>query len=259
MAARKTHQETIPPTLPSDQGIRYLLRQIRRLEQHIILLPHNHPEVEGWMASTKEILNQVFGQPNGALHIKTSDFLYARGGRQNNVMPFGGLEDTQVRYVLAQEKRKALLLAYIEQLQELAGPGIATGPDFYMFHSEIDLVCSHLYRAGQFAEAVREASLRVMEEVKRTSGISDEGEVFVSKGVAVGGQMAVVQMSRVATNSSSQEQCAAAQLFKGIEGLCNSIANGNRLLDDAVSAYEYLALASLIMRMLKTPPIEKEM
>lgn len=106
MAARKTHQETIPPTLPSEQGIRYLLRQIRRLEQHIILLPHNHAEVENWITATKEILNQVFGQPHGGLHIKTSDFLYARGGWQNHALPFGGYEDTRSRYLLAQEKER---------------------------------------------------------------------------------------------------------------------------------------------------------
>src|ERR1700722_14085812 len=123
MAARKAHQETIPPTLSSDQGIRYLLRQIRRLEQHVISLPHNHPEVEVWMSTTKEFLNQIFGQPNGALHIKTSDFLYARRGQQSHPLQYGEYEDTQCRYVLTQEKRKALLHAYIEQLQEFAPPG----------------------------------------------------------------------------------------------------------------------------------------
>jgi uncharacterized protein (TIGR02391 family) len=259
MAARKTHQETIPPTLASEQGIRCLLRQIRRLEQHIILLPHNHSEVEGWMATTKEILNQVFGQPNGGLHIKTSDFLYARGGRQNQALPYGGYEDTQSRYVLAQEKRKTLLLAYIEQLQDLAAPGMATGPDLCMLHSEIDLVCSHLYRAGNFAEAVQEASLRVMEEVKRASGISDDGDDFVDQAYDANPQMAVLKLNRVVTSISSKQQCAADHLLKGIAGLRDSIAKDKGLFNDPVSAYEYLALASLIMRMLRTAPIEKEM
>lgn len=97
-----------------------------------------------------------------------------------------------------------------------------------------------------------------MAEVKKVSGMSEDGEAFVNKAVAGGGQMAVAQIRRVVTSISSQEQCAAVHLFKGIEGLCNSMANGNRLLDDPVSAYEYLALASLIMRMLRTAPIEKE-
>jgi len=259
MAARKTHQETIPPTLTSDQGIRYLLRQIKRLEQHVISLPHNHSEVDGWVSTTKDILNQIFGQPNGALHIKTSDFLYSRGGQQSHILPYGAYEDTQCRYVLAQEKRKALLRAYIEQLREFAPPGVATGPDFYMFHSEIDLVSSHLYRAGQFVQAVQEASIRVMDEVKRASGIREDGDSLMNKAFGAGPQMPVIQLNRLATEIEREEQCAALHLFKGIAGLCNSIAHGNGMFDDAVSAYEYLALASLMMRKLKTAQINKEL
>ena len=259
MAARKAHQETIPPTLSSDQGIRYLLRQIRRLEQHVISLPHNHPEVEGWVSTTKEILNQIFGQPNGALHIKTSDFLYARRGQQSHPLQYGEYEDTQCRYVLTQEKRKALLRAYIEQLHEFAPPGVATGPDFYMFHSEIELVSSHLYRAGHFVQAVQEASIRVMDEVKRASGIRNDGESLMNKAFGGGLQMPVMQLNRLATETEREEQCAALQLFKAMAGLCNSIADRNGLFEDAVSAYEYLAFASLMMRMLKTAHSNEEL
>jgi hypothetical protein len=78
MAARKTQQETIPPTLSPYEGIRYLLLQIKQLEQHVISLPQNHPDVSNWGSTTKGILNQIFGQPNGEMHSKTSDFLYAR-------------------------------------------------------------------------------------------------------------------------------------------------------------------------------------
>ena len=119
MAARKTRQETIPPTLSHHQAIPLLQRQIERLEQQIIPSDHNHPDVEAWVSTTTDILNQAFGQPNGEMHSKTQDFVYASSGLPYRVVPFGGYrdpQDIQRRYVFKQEKRKALLKAYVEQL-----------------------------------------------------------------------------------------------------------------------------------------------
>lgn len=259
MAARKTQQETIPPTLSPDQGIRYLLRQIQRLEQHVISLPHNHSDVEGWVSTTKDILNQIFGQPNGAMHIKTSNFLYARSGVQSHVLPYGGHEDTQRRYLLTQEKRKALLHTYIEQLQDLAPPAVATGAGFYALHSEIDLVSSHLYRECHFAQAVQEASIRVMDEIKRASGISDDGDTLIGKAFGFDEQIPVIQFNSMETESRRECQRGTMYLFKGIIGLCNSKAHCDRLFDDPLRAHEFLALASLLMRMLEIAQINRKL
>jgi uncharacterized protein (TIGR02391 family) len=258
MAAKKTQQETIPPTLSPQQGIRYLLRQIQRLEQHVISLPHNHPDVESWVSTTKDILNQIFGQPNGATHMKTSNFLYARGGQQSHILPYGGHEDTQRRYLLIQEKRKALLHTYVEQLQELAPPEVPTGADLYRFHSEIDLVSSHLYRESHFAQAVQEASLRVMDEVKRASGICDDGDSLIDKAFGFDEQIPVIQFNSLETESHRECQRGTMYLFKGMVGFCNSKAHCDRLFDDALHAHEYLALASLLMRMLEIAQINRE-
>jgi uncharacterized protein (TIGR02391 family) len=257
MAARKTQQDTIPPALSPYQGIRYLLRQIQRLEHHVISLPHNHPDVEGWVSTTKDILNQIFGLPNGAMHINTSNFLYARSGLQSHILPYGGHEDTQRRYLLTQEKRKALLHAYIEQLDDLAPPGVATGPDFYVLHSEIALVSSHLYREGRFTQAVQEAGFRVIDEVKRASGIYDDGDSLIDKAFGFDEQIPAIQFNSLETESHREEQRGIIFLFKGIVGLCNSKANCNRLVDNPLRAYEYLALASLLLRMLEIAQINR--
>ena len=258
MAAKKTQQETIPATLSPHQGIRYLLRQIQRLEQHVISLPHNHPDVESWVSTTKDILNQIFGQPNGAMHVKTSNFQYARGGQQSHILPYGGHEDTQRRYLLTQEKRKALLHTYVEQLQDLAPPGVATGADFYVLHSEIDLVSSHLYREGRFTQAVREASFRVMDEVKRASGICDAGDSLIDKAFGFDDQIPAIQFNSMETESQREEQRGMIYLFKGIVGLCASKAHCDRLFEDPLRAHEYLALASLLMRLLEIAQINRE-
>jgi len=258
MAARKTPQETIPPTLSPYQGIRYLLRQIQRLEEYVISLSHNHSYVEGWVSTTKDILNQIFGQPNGATHIKTSSFLYARSGVQSHILPYGGHEDTQRRYLLTQEKRKALLHIYVEQLQDLAPPRVATGPDFYMLHPEIDLVSSDLYREGHFTQAVQAASLRVMDEVKRASGICDAGDSLIDKAFGFDDQIPVIQFNSMETQSHREEQRGMMYLFKGIVGLCALKAHCDRLFEDPLRALEYLALASLLMRMLEIAQINRE-
>jgi uncharacterized protein (TIGR02391 family) len=259
MAARKTQQETIPPTLSPNQGIRYLLRQIQRLEQHVISLPHNHSDVEGWVSTTKDILNQIFGQPNGAMHIKTSNFLYARSGVQSHVLPYGGHEDTQRRYLLTQEKRKTLLHTYVAQLQDLPPPAVATGADFYVLHSEIDIVSSHLYREGYFRQAVQEASFRVMDEVKRASGISDDGDALIGEAFGFDEQIPVIQFNSMETECHREGQRGTMYLFKGIAGLCNSKAHCDRLFDDPLRAHEFLALASLLMRMLEIAQINRKL
>src|SRR6266699_6724627 len=115
MAARKTQQETIPPTLSPHQAIPLLQRQIERLEQQIIALPPDHPDVEAWTSTTTNILNQAFGQPNGERHSKTLEFVHADSGLPIQVPWYGedqNPEDIQRRYVLKQAKRKALLNAF---------------------------------------------------------------------------------------------------------------------------------------------------
>ena len=88
------------------------MRQIERLEQQLISLPHNHPDVDAWVSTTIEILNQAFGQPSGQMHSKTKEFAFADSGLPSRIVPYGGHvdpQDRQQRYILKQEKRKALL------------------------------------------------------------------------------------------------------------------------------------------------------
>jgi hypothetical protein len=53
------------------------------------------------------------------------------------------------------------------------------------------------------------------------------------------------------TDAERDEERGLMLLFKGIVGLCNSKAHSNTLFDDPPRAHEYLALASLLLRLLK--------
>lgn len=114
MAPRRSQPETVPPTLSPDQAITLLERQIDRLEKQIIYLPHNDPEVDAWVSTTTDVLNQAFGQPNGAMQTKTDDFVYARSGLPIQRPAYGNRPNPRLiqhAYELKQAKRKASLKA----------------------------------------------------------------------------------------------------------------------------------------------------
>jgi uncharacterized protein (TIGR02391 family) len=254
VAVRRTQPDSIPPTLSPHQAIPLLQRQIERLEQQIIHLAYNHPDVEGWVSTTTDILNQAFGQPNWQMHSKTSDFVHADSGLPSRMVPYGGRVNPQAvqqRYVMKQEKRKALLKAYVEQLQDLAPPSAVTAPDQYVFHSEIERVSGQLYRDGHYKQAALEAYIRVIEQVRMVSGISDDGDSLMNRAFGSEKQTPVIQFNSLSTDAERDEQRGFMFLFKGIVGLRNSKAHSNRLFDDPRRAHEYLALASLLMRLLE--------
>jgi len=259
--AKKTRQDAIPPRLSPHQATELLRRQIERLEQQIIYLSDNHPDAQAWVSITTDILNQAFGQQNGEMHSKTRDFVYASSGLPSRAAPYGGRpnpDDIQRRYVLKQEKRKALLKAYMEQLQDLAPPSAATAPDRYVFHSEINHVSSRLYRDGRYKQAALEACIRVIDQVKRVSGISDDGDSLMNKAFGSDRQTPFIQFNGLTTQDERDEQRGIMYLFKGIVGLRNSKVHSNRLFDDPIRAHEYLALASLLMRLLEIAHVNRK-
>ena len=258
----KARQESIQPTLSPYQAIPLLQRQIERLDQKIVSLSPNHPDEVAWVSTTTDILNQVFGQPNGEMHPKTNEFVYMSSGVPVARAAYGyapNLHEVQRRYTLRQEKRKALLKAYIEQLQDLAPPSAATALERYALHSEIERVSGDLFRDGHYKQAALEAYIRVIEEVKLVSGIPDDGDSLMNKAFGIDRQVPAIQFNSLATDSERDEQRGIMYLFKGIVGLRNSKAHSNHLFEDPLRGHEYLALASLLMRLLHIAQVDKKL
>jgi predicted nucleotide-binding protein len=127
MAPRRNDPDSIPPALSPEQAIPLLRRQIERLEK-IGTLPYNHPEVEAWINSTTNLLHDAFGKPTGAAHTNTSQFAHPNTGPVRR-LPWGSRPDphaTQNRFLLTQQKRKALLEAFVEQLNDRRNAAAAT-------------------------------------------------------------------------------------------------------------------------------------
>jgi len=67
----------------------------------------------------------------------------------------------------------------------------------------------------------------------------------------------VIQFNSLQTESERDEQKGLMFLYKGIVGLRNSKAHSNRLFNDPSRAHEYLALASLLMRLLEIATVNR--
>lgn len=125
MPPRKpTPLPSTPPSTTPQEAIPLIKRQIDRLRD-IQSLRFDDPKIDAWLSSTVNILNAVFGQPNGALEQRTQDIKYADGGPMHVGMDD---EEIQANHVTRCKNRGALLEAYIEQLQDLS-PSNNTSPE----------------------------------------------------------------------------------------------------------------------------------
>ena len=238
----------MPPAMSPQQAIPLLKRQIERLQQ-IRSLHFKDPKIEAWESTTKNILNAVYGQPNGDMHQNTEDFMYARGGVSLHTNMSDG--EVQREHEGRQEQRKHLLEAYVEQLQDLAPPVAGVAGSDYQLHPEIEQVSGALFRDGHYKQAALEAYIRVIERVKELSGLFEDGDRLMNRAFGCENQDPIIKFNSLATEAERDEQRGIMYLFKGIVSLRNSKAHSNRLFNDPFRAHEYLALASLLIRLLE--------
>jgi uncharacterized protein (TIGR02391 family) len=244
---------SVAPTLSHHQAIDLLKRQAERAQQ-IATLRFDDPQIEIWKNTTINLLDQTFGQPNGEMHKNTKDFAYAQGGSLYLNMSD---DETQAIHKRKTELRSGLLLGFVEQLQDLAPPSVTAAQDQYNFHSEIERVSGGLHRDGHYKQAALEAYIRVIDQVKSTSGLFEDGDPLMNRAFGADKQIPVIQFNSLATAAERDEQRGILYLFKGIVGLRNSKAHSNRLFNDASRAHEYLALSSLLMRLLEIAQVNR--
>ena len=139
----------------------------------------------------------------------------------------------------------------IEQLEVLAPPAAAAAVGQYRFHAEIEPVGSDLFRDGHYTQAALAAYICVIEAVKRKSRLNLDGDPLMNQVFGCDNKNPVPKFNSLSTDAEKDEQKGFLFLFKGIVGLRNSKAHSNRLFNDPLRAHDYLALASLLMRVLE--------
>jgi uncharacterized protein (TIGR02391 family) len=121
----------------------------------------------------------------------------------------------------------------------------------YALHPEIERVSGALYRDGHYKQAALEAFIRVIDEVKARSGLALDGDPLVNQAFGCDNRQPVLQFNDLRTDAQRDEQKGFLFLFKGIVGLRNMKAHTNQLFDSPERGFEYLSLASLLMRLLE--------
>ncbi len=247
MGRGRSVKPDVPPSISPLRAMELLrdaLARIPELEQR----HPDDPEKDKWVRTTTEILHAAFGKPNGEPHQNTSEFEYANGGAVYGGMPDHEWADWRRRQM---QSRKAVLESAIQQLQILT-PQVARSEDYpCRFHPEIERVSGQLYRDGHYREAALNAYIRVIEEVKTRSKVPLDGEPLMNRVFGCERQTPVIQVNSLTSQPEIDEQKGFMNLFKGIVGLRNLKAHTVVLFNDPHRAHDYLALASLLMRILE--------
>jgi uncharacterized protein (TIGR02391 family) len=159
----------------------------------------------------------------------------------------------RIRNTLAEIRLSLEAKVYEGQLESRSGKKRKSATTQYAseWHAEIEKVSRQLFEDGHYREAVLNSYIKVIDAVKQKSGIPEDGDSLMGHtfGCDVGRQPKV-QFNPCQTQADVDEQKGIMFLFKGIVGMRNFKAHTVKFLDDEQRAREYIALSSLLMRLL---------
>jgi uncharacterized protein (TIGR02391 family) len=135
--------------------------------------------------------------------------------------------------------------------QAIQSSTMQANPGQYQFHPEIEKVSGKMFRQGHFKSAALEAYIRVIEEVKARTQLPLDGDRLMNHAFGCTGQTPVIRFNDLQSEPDRDEQNGLMLLYKGIVGLRNTKAHSTRIFNDPNRGFEYLALASLLMRLLE--------
>lgn len=123
-------------------------------------------------------------------------------------------------------------------------------------HESIKKVSKGRYESHHYPDAVESAFKEVIKRVKDyVNPIINvqpklDGDRLMNRSFGFENQEPVIKFNDLITDEEKDEQRGILNLFKGVVGIRNRKAHENIVLDDPLRALEYLALASLLMRLL---------
>lgn len=129
----------------------------------------------------------------------------------------------------------------------------------YQLHLKIAEVSSKLFADGYYKEAILNALVEVISRVKEVSGYPKDangrdldGDPLMQKVFGCdGNNEPLIKLNALADSIDRAEQRGFMYLFKGIVGIRNKKAHLNFIQRDPNKTIEYLALTSLLMRLLE--------
>lgn len=127
----------------------------------------------------------------------------------------------------------------------------------YDLHQAIKRVAFKQFEDGYFKEAILNAFVEVIDQVKIKSGRPKntnnrelDGDDLMNHVFGCDNQTPVICFNKLETSLDKAEQRGIMNLFKGIVGIRDKKAHLNFIQTDPLKTIEYLSLASLLMRLL---------
>jgi uncharacterized protein (TIGR02391 family) len=128
----------------------------------------------------------------------------------------------------------------------------------YTYHPEIQRVSHQSFLEGNFRGAVLDAFIHLIDTVKQKTGLeSKSADDMMNRAFCPEKHVPPVRFNALSTTAEKDEQRGIWLLFKGVVGMRNYKAHKVTPFDDPHRAHEYLALASLLMRLLDNAAIQK--
>lgn len=127
----------------------------------------------------------------------------------------------------------------------------------YSLHPRIKEVSFDRFEDGYFKEAIQNALVEVIDQVKLkasnpkdASGRDLDGDDLMNKVFGCDNRVPLIKFNKLLTGLDKAEQRGIMYLFKGVVGIRDKKAHLNFIQNDPLKTMEYLSLASLLMRLL---------
>jgi len=123
-------------------------------------------------------------------------------------------------------------------------------------HQSIKNVSENRYKHGNYADAVeaafKEVIKRVKDYVNPVINVKPklDGNKLMNRAFGFENQKPIIKFNELNTDEEKDEQRGIMNLFKGVVDIRNRKAHENITLDDPLRTLEYMALSSLLMRLL---------
>jgi uncharacterized protein (TIGR02391 family) len=127
----------------------------------------------------------------------------------------------------------------------------------YNLHPQIKKVSWKQFKDGNYKESAQNALVEVVDQVKikaghpkSQNGKEYDGDDLMNRVFGCDNQTPIIKLNSLVDSLDKAEQRGMMNLFKGIVGIRDKKAHHNFIQNDPQKALEYLALASLLMRLL---------
>jgi uncharacterized protein (TIGR02391 family) len=207
------------------------------------------PQYDIWKNTTYRIVRDLFGD----------DYLKLIERNETRVFSMGNSAANQRRYLEELDSMKSFLESSIQEFERLESDsalsiGRSIGLTDYDLHQRIKEVVDTKYEDGHYADAVeagfKEVIKRVKDYVNSKTGGNLDGAKAIGRAFDFDRQEPLIKFNNLQSDEEKDEQRGIAFLFKGIVCIRNRKVHENIVLSNPYRALEYLALASLLMRLL---------